>query len=207
MELVVASKNPGKVREIKEVLDATGLVLLTTDELGDWEEPEETGGSLEENAIIKAVSLRDRFGRPALADDSGLEVDHLSGAPGVQSARYAGKEGDSDKNMARLLEELKNVTPEERTARFRCVMALAMPGDIRLSRGMVEGTILTERHGEGGFGYDPVFLPKGFSSTMAELSVEAKNEISHRGKALREMSKVLQTLVKDEREQQEIDNA
>jgi XTP/dITP diphosphohydrolase len=191
MELLIASKNEGKVREITQVLDLPGLVLLTARELGDWTEPQETGSTLEENAIIKAASLLSNFNIPSLADDSGLEVDYLGGEPGVHSSRYAGPEGDAARNIERLLKELEGVAPVQRSARFRCVIAFAMPGDVRLTRGACEGTILNERRGSGGFGYDPVFLPSGFDSTMAELTLKEKNGISHRGHALREMREVL----------------
>lgn len=195
MELVIATRNPGKLREIAEVLDLPGLALLTTAELGEWDEPEETGETMEENAVIKAVALRDMFGRHALADDSGLEVDYLGGAPGVRSSRYAGPEGDSFLNTEKLLRELEGVPRKERAARFRCVVALALPGDVKLAHGVCEGEILTERRGEGGFGYDPVFLPARFTRTMAELTLEEKNAISHRGRALREMRTHLEQLL------------
>jgi XTP/dITP diphosphohydrolase len=188
MDVVIASKNPGKIREIREALDLAGLNLLTFEDLGDWEEPEETGSTFQENAIIKATALGDMFGRAAMADDSGLEVDHLGGRPGIHSSRYAGPQGDADRNIARLLGELEGVPRDRRTARFVCVIALALPGgEVKLARGECEGTILEERRGEGGFGYDPVFQPVGFDRSMAELSLEEKNAISHRGKALRAM--------------------
>jgi len=194
MDLVIASKNAGKIREIKEVLDLPGLTLLTFEDLGGWPDPEETGQTLEQNAAIKAAELRDRFSRAALADDSGLEVDYLQGRPGIHSSRYAGPEGDSERNIDKLLGELDGVKPADRTARFRCVVALSMEGDTRLSRGACEGTILEARRGTGGFGYDPVFQPLGFTRTMAELSLQQKNEISHRGKALRAMRAILEQM-------------
>lgn len=194
MDLVIASKNAGKIREIREVLDLPGLTLLTFEDLGGWPDPEETGQTLEQNAAIKAAELRERFSRAALADDSGLEVDYLAGRPGIHSSRYAGPESDSDRNIDKLLAELEGVKPADRTARFRCVVALSLEGDTRLSRGVCEGTILDARRGEGGFGYDPVFEPAGFRRTMAELSLQQKNEISHRGKALRAMREVLKVL-------------
>jgi XTP/dITP diphosphohydrolase len=196
MDLVIASKNAGKIREIREVLDLPGLTLLTFEDLGGWPDPEETGQTLEQNAAIKAAELRERFSHAALADDSGLEVDYLGGRPGIHSSRYAGPEGDSDRNIEKLLAELEGVKPADRTARFRCVVALSLEGDTRLSRGVCEGTILDARRGEGGFGYDPVFEPAGFRRTMAELSLEEKNEISHRGKALRAMRAILGTYAK-----------
>jgi len=195
MELILATSNDGKIREMARLLDLPGLEIRTFGDFDRWPDIEETGETLEENALLKAESLRDSLGMPALADDSGLLVDHLGGRPGVTSSRYAGPEGDSDKNMERLLAELKGVPETGRTARFACVMALALPGGVtRLTRGECEGTILTERHGAGGFGYDPVFRPVGFDRSMAELSIEEKNAISHRGKALRAMKEVIEHL-------------
>ncbi|HEY5527547.1 MAG TPA: XTP/dITP diphosphatase [Candidatus Anoxymicrobiaceae bacterium] len=197
MELVIASKNPGKIREIRGVLALRGLELLTCEELGDWSEPEETGATFAENAEIKARTLLQMFGRAALADDSGLVVDALGGRPGVHSSRYAGEEGDADRNMARLLSELKGVLPDKRAARFVCVAVLAFPKSDRIvTRGECEGTILKERRGSGGFGYDPVFQPSGFERSMAELSLDEKNSISHRGKALLLMREELARILK-----------
>lgn len=192
MDLVLATKNPGKIREILDVLALPGIVLHTFEEYSDWPELEETGETLEENAVLKAEALRDRYSISALADDSGLLVEHLGGRPGVHSSRYAGPEGDAEKNMDRLLAELAGVSEEERGARFACVIALAgAGGGLHLARGECEGVILGERRGVGGFGYDPVFKPKGYERSMAELSLEEKNAISHRGKALRDMKSIL----------------
>lgn len=192
MELLIATMNPGKIREMKEVLSGAGLVLRTFDEFDDWPEVEETGETLEANASLKAVALRDRYGLPALADDSGLLVDCLGGRPGVHSSRFAGPEGDAERNMDRLLAEMEGVPAAERGACFACVMALALPGGrVRLTRGECEGVILASRRGAGGFGYDPVFMPEGHDRSMAELSLEEKNAISHRGRALREMRQLL----------------
>ncbi len=188
MEIVIASRNPGKIREIREALDVPGVELLTYEDLGDWPEPEETGSTFEENAVIKATALSERFSRAALADDSGLMVDHLDGRPGVHSSRYAGPEGNAERNIDRLLQEMKGVPPERRGARFICVMALVSPdGQTIITSGTCEGTILSGRRGTGGFGYDPVFEPAGFNRSMAQLSLEKKNSISHRGKALASM--------------------
>lgn len=192
MELVIASKNPGKIREIRGVLALSGLELLTFEDLADWLEPEETGSTFEQNAAIKARTLVEIFGRAALADDSGLVVEALGGRPGVHSSRYAGEEGDADRNMARLLDELEGVPAERRAAKFVCVAFLAFPGGESLvTSGECPGRILTERRGAGGFGYDPVFLPEGYDQSMAELSLDEKNSISHRGKALRAMREQL----------------
>jgi len=148
--------------------------------------------TFEENALIKARAMSEEFDRAALADDSGLMVDHLGGRPGVRSSRYAGPEGDSGRNMARLLSEMRNVPGEQRGARFVCVAALVVPGgETIIASGTCEGRILKARRGTGGFGYDPLFLPDGFERSMAELTLEEKNSISHRGKALRAMRKEL----------------
>jgi len=191
MDIVIASRNAGKIREMREALETSGLRLLTFEDLGDWPEPEETGRTLEQNAILKAAALRERFSLPALADDSGLEVDFLGGRPGIHSSRYAGPEGDAEKNMTLMLEELEGVPPQKRTARFACVIALSLEGDTRLRRGVCEGRIVEARKGLGGFGYDPVFQPDGFDRTMAELTLAEKNRISHRGKPLAAMREVL----------------
>jgi non-canonical purine NTP pyrophosphatase (RdgB/HAM1 family) len=193
MELIIATRNKGKIREIDEALSMPGLRLLTFEEFDDFPEPEETGSTLEENALIKARAVSERFGKPALADDSGLLVDRLGGRPGVCSSRYAGPEGDPERNMDRLLSELEGVPAAERTARFSCIIALVIPGgEERLTHGECKGRILEERRGAGGFGYDPVFLPDGFDRSMAELTLEEKNAISHRGKALRTMRQELE---------------
>jgi XTP/dITP diphosphohydrolase len=192
MEIVLATRNEGKIREIREVLDIPGLTLRSFEEFDEWPEFEETGDTLEENALLKAFTLRNTSGLPALADDSGLEVDILSGKPGVHSSRYAGPEGDAEKNMDRLLAELEGVAPDRRTARFVCVIALAFPGgEVHMARGECEGAILEARKGEGGFGYDPIFRPARFKKSMAELTLEKKNSISHRGRALRAMKEIL----------------
>ncbi len=195
LKIVIATRNPGKIREIEDVLRAPGSQLLTFRDLPGLPEPEESGQTLEENAVIKAVAAREHAGLPALSDDSGLLVDALGGNPGVHSSRYAGPEGDAERNMDRLLSEMKDVPHELRTARFLCVVALALPDGVTLlSKGECGGRILTERRGTGGFGYDPIFQPDGFERSMAELTLEEKNEISHRGKALRAMKALLKNL-------------
>lgn len=196
MEIVIATKNTGKIREIREALEVAGLRLHTFEEFDGWPEPEETGETLEENALIKAYAMRDAIGLPALSDDSGLLVDALGGRPGVHSSRYAGPEGDAERNMDRLLSELGGVPPARRNARFECVMTLALAdGTVHVARGECEGTILTARRGTGGFGYDPVFMPEGFDRSMAELTLEEKNAISHRGKALRAMKAIIESIL------------
>lgn len=196
MQIVIASRNPGKIREITETLSIPGVEFKTFEDFETWPSLNETGKSFEENAIIKARGVADFLRTPGIADDSGLLVDALGGRPGIFSSRYAGPEGNPKANIRLLLEELKDVPPENRKARFVCVIAFAMPdGETHLARGECEGMILGEPKGEGGFGYDPVFLPCGFERTMAELSLEEKNSISHRGKALSQMKVILERLL------------
>jgi XTP/dITP diphosphohydrolase len=189
-KLVLATNNAGKLREFKELLDGCGFELVTPRDLGVNFDPEETGGTFAENATIKAVEAARACGLVALADDSGLEVDHLGGRPGILSARYAGADRtDPDISEARqlelLLEEMRGVPDERRTARFHCVIAIATPGSagVRLVEGMFEGRIAQEPRGTNGFGYDPIFLLPERGATSAELPPEEKNRISHRGQA------------------------
>ncbi len=192
MEIIIASKNAGKVREIKEELSSTGVAFKTFEEFPDWEDVKETGDTLEDNAARKARVICERYGCPAISDDSGLFVDALSGEPGVKSARFAGPEQDPEKNISLLLKRLEGLPPEKRKAKFICVIALALPeGGIRIARGECTGEIVTERRGKGGFGYDPVFKPDGYEETFAELPLTEKNRISHRGKALRKMKEII----------------
>ena len=196
MDLVIATRNYGKIREIRDIINLPGLVVHTFEEFSEWPGVEEVGQTLEENAVIKAQALRDHFKMNALADDSGLEVNFLEGRPGALSSRYAGPEEDPDRNVDLLLKELEAVPENWRSARFVCFIALAQAdGGLRITKGECLGTILPERKGTGGFGYDPVFLPAGFSQSMAELSLQEKNSISHRGKALLEMRSILEELI------------
>ncbi|HEY8445799.1 MAG TPA: RdgB/HAM1 family non-canonical purine NTP pyrophosphatase [Thermomicrobiales bacterium] len=180
-ELVVATSNPGKLAEFRRLLPASVMLLSLTD-LG-IESPPETGETFAENARLKAIAAAQQSGRLAIADDSGLEVDALGGAPGVRSARYAGEPANEAANRARLLAELQGVPPEQRTARFRCVVALAAPtGLIGEAEGTCEGAISEAEAGTHGFGYDPLFLlPDG--RTMAQLLPHEKDAISHRARA------------------------
>lgn len=195
MRVVVASSNEGKVREIRHVLEPLGWEVVRASDVGrEALEVDETGETFLENALIKARAYAAAFGCPALADDSGLEVDALGGAPGVRSARYAGEPTDDAANNAKLLAELKDVPAAERTARFRCVMALVWPdGRVLAADGVCEGSIGFEPRGTGGFGYDPLFLPYAApGKTMAELSPDEKSAISHRGAALRALRDALE---------------
>jgi XTP/dITP diphosphohydrolase len=188
LTVVVATGNVGKVAEIRAALEPTGWTFVTASELGlTAPEVEETGATFEENALLKARAYRDIFGMAALADDSGLEVDALSGSPGVRSARYAGEPASDAANNAKLLRELERVPAAGRTARFRSVVALVAPdGTEEVAAGSCEGTIGREPKGTGGFGYDPLFEPADAPGrTMAELAMDEKNAISHRGRALR----------------------
>jgi XTP/dITP diphosphohydrolase len=190
--LLLATNNAGKARELKLLLRELPLELVLPRELGITSDVDETGGSLEENAKIKATALAKRSGLLSLADDSGLEVEVLGGEPGPLSARYAG-EGASDKERVDyLLAKLKGVPWEKRTARFRCVIAIATPGgEVELCSGECHGFITFEPVGEKGFGYDPVFYFPGLDKTMAELPLDIKNRVSHRGEAAREAVKSL----------------
>ena len=193
-KLLLATNNQGKARELKTLLRGLPLELVMPGELGINAEVEETGGSFEENAALKATALAERSGLLALADDSGLEVEALGGEPGPLSARYAG-EGASDKDrVGYLLAKLKGVPWEKRTARFRCVLAIAEPGGrVELCSGECHGFIAFEPKGEQGFGYDPIFYFPGLDKTMAELPPDIKNKISHRGEAAREAVEYLRS--------------
>lgn len=188
IEIIVASKNSGKIREIKALLNLEFVRWLTYQDFKEWPVAEETGQNFEENAREKALTLARWSGKLALADDSGLEVDALEGEPGVRSARFAGEKATYAQNNEKLLELLKDVPYEERKARFRCVLVLAeSSGKVHLTEGVVEGRISLEPAGQEGFGYDPIFIPNGFDKTLAEFSLEEKNKISHRGQALQKM--------------------
>ena len=187
--VVLASGNMGKLEELKSLLGPS-VRVISASEVGA-ELPEETGTTFEENAILKARAVAEQTGLVALADDSGLEVDALGGEPGVYSARYAGLPSDDQRNIEKLLEAMRSVDDPARTARFRCAIAIAFtPDDIITTTGKCEGHIAFETRGDGGFGYDPLFvLPSG--KTMAELDPEEKNAVSHRGEAMREAVRVL----------------
>jgi XTP/dITP diphosphohydrolase len=179
--IVLCSGNPGKVVEFRELLKGA-YDVLGLEELGMPTDLPETGNSLEENALQKARYVFERTGLPCLADDTGLEVPALNGAPGVHSARYAGMAKDPRANMAKLLAELARSS--DRTARFRTVLALVSVAGERCFEGVVDGHIATGPSGDGGFGYDPVFIPDGYSGTFAELDPAVKNAISHRALAV-----------------------
>jgi XTP/dITP diphosphohydrolase len=183
MKLVIATRNAGKLREIRDIFDFTGLEVSSAFDYPEIPDVVEDGDTFEANAVKKAVEIAQATGCWALADDSGLEVDALDGAPGVYSARYAGEPCSNKANNEKLLRELAG--QDSRTARFRCVIALSNPeGHARTVDGDCRGSIAEQERGNHGFGYDPLFVPEGFSETFAELSPEEKHSISHRGRAL-----------------------
>ena len=185
MKFVLASNNENKLREMRSLLAREGIELISQRQAGCVFAVDETGSSFEENAYLKAIAVTRATGLPAVADDSGLMVDALDGAPGIYSARYTGNHADTDAaRTAFLLEKLGDA--ENRSARFACAICCTFPnGDVLRAYGECPGSILTAPRGVGGFGYDPVFLPLGADKSMAELPEEEKNEISHRGRAMR----------------------
>lgn len=192
MEVVVATRNTRKLEEIKRIAAGWVLSLHSLAEFPGCPEVEEDGVTFEVNASKKAVFVARWSQKPALADDSGLEVDALGGAPGVRSARYAGPDADDRKNVEKLLEAMRPVAARQRGARFVCCVALASPdGVARTFLGEVRGRIGTESRGTNGFGYDPIFYPEGHDRTFAEMSDAEKDAISHRAKAVRELGQYL----------------
>lgn len=188
-KIVFATNNPNKLREIREILGSR-FEVVSLSEIGCHDDIPETGDTLEANALQKAQYVHDHYGLDCFADDTGLEVDALGGAPGVHSARYAeGTDHDSEANMQRLLRELAG--RDDRQAHFRTVIALIMDGQTRLFEGRVDGRIDTERHGQGGFGYDPLFIPDGYNDSFAVLGEETKNRISHRARAVQQLAAYL----------------
>ena len=188
--LVLATRNQGKIAEMQRLLDSLSSEIQVRSSfefnLGDVEE---TGSTFEENALLKATTIARATGFPALADDSGLCVDVLGGAPGIFSARWAGTHGDDQANIEKLLGDLRKIPSEQRSAKFVCVIALALPnGESEVVRGELNGEIRFEPSGTNGFGYDPIFQPLGHQRTLAEMEPEEKDSISHRGFALREIA-------------------
>ena len=189
-ELLIATRNPGKLREFAAIFEGLGLRLRTLDELGIPDEVEETGETFASNALLKAEAYMALSGLPTLADDSGLEVAALRGAPGVYSARYGGVKGEAQ--LRYLLEQMRDVPWHARLARFICVIALARPGHApELAEGTLPGVIELEPKGSGGFGYDPLFYLLDENCTLAELPAERKNQISHRANAARAAREIL----------------
>ncbi|HAX18092.1 MAG TPA: non-canonical purine NTP pyrophosphatase [Actinobacteria bacterium] len=196
MEIVIATKNKGKVREISHFFKDTDISFKSLNDYPEIPEIIEDGNTFEENAIIKAKTTAEILDKTVIADDSGLQVDYLNGRPGVYSSRYSGINADDRSNRIKLLNELnKEKNTLKRTARFVCSMVLwdSREGLIFKTSGICEGTIGFEEKGEGGFGYDSIFIPSGFEKTMAQLTNDEKNRISHRGKALLNLSDFLKT--------------
>jgi len=194
--VVLASGNPGKLRQFSELLGASGLALVRQSDFG-IEPPPETGSTFLENSLIKARNAARLAGLPAIADDSGLEVDALGGRPGLYSARYAGVDASDEANLRKMLEELRGVSATQRTARYRSVIVFVSgPDDSTpiVGEGVWEGSIAEAPRGNGGFGYDPIFIPEGFDKTFGELSAEVKNEISHRARAFQGAADFLRSL-------------
>ena len=193
MKLTFATGNIGKLREASEIL-GEGFELVSLSQVGITEDIPETGETLTENSIQKARYLYERLGCDCFADDTGLEVDALGGAPGVYTARYAGEDKDFNKNMDKVLEELQGLEGEARRARFKSVITLIVNGEEHLFEGTLEGIISQEKSGNGGFGYDPIFIADEYPGlTLADITEEQKNDISHRGKALRAMAEWLKS--------------
>ena len=192
-QIVLASSNPGKVREINQLLEGLRLAVVPQ---SDFKIPdaEETGLTFVENALLKARNATRRTGLPVIADDSGIEVDYLNGAPGIYSARYAGKGASDEQNLKKLLDELEGIPEAERSARFQCLMVYLRhefdPTPV-ICQGTWEGRILFEPRGKNGFGYDPIFFVPTHNCSSAELPPDVKNKLSHRGQALRKMVEAL----------------
>lgn len=192
MQIVLATHNRGKMEEMSAILGHLPVELLALDAFPEIGDIPETGNTLKENAFIKAETVHRLTGLPALADDTGLEVDALNGAPGIYSARYAGADATFDDNCQKMLKELHGIPVEKRTARFRTVIAFVNGGEKEWVEGVAEGRIIEDKRGIGGFGYDPIFYYPPLRKTFAELDSVEKNSISHRGKALRNFCGILE---------------
>jgi XTP/dITP diphosphohydrolase len=196
-EIIIATKNTGKAKEFEQLFFAKGFKVLTLLDFPELLEVEETGTTFEENAILKAQAISEKLGKMVIADDSGLVVDALGGKPGIFSARYAGEAKNDEANIDKVLAELSAVPDSERTARFYCALAIAIPNQKPVTVfGTCEGMILHERRGTNGFGYDPIFYSLEKNKSMAELSASEKNLISHRAKALIKLDEQFDSLLK-----------
>jgi XTP/dITP diphosphohydrolase len=191
MNLVFATNNQHKLKEIRHILDQP-FKIISLQDIGCSEDIPETAETLEENALMKARYIHEKYGKDVFADDTGLEIEALNGRPGVFSARYAGPDHDHQKNMDKVLLEMTGQSI--RKAQFRTVIALILERKEYLFEGIVKGKILTEKHGDKGFGYDPIFQPEGYDVSFAEMDLNNKNEISHRGKATRKLATFLNAL-------------
>lgn len=195
MRLVVATRNAGKLKEIRRLFETQGVSILSLESFPEAPEVEEDGETFAANAVKKAEAISRFTGLPCLADDSGLVVSALQGRPGVHSARYSGAAANDQSNNRKLLQEMSRIPKGQRQAAFCCVMALALPDQPpHLFEGRIEGVLLEQEQGTGGFGYDPLFWVPEFECTMAELALDAKNSISHRGQALRQVVAYLASL-------------
>jgi XTP/dITP diphosphohydrolase len=195
-EVIIATKNRGKAREFEAIFARRGIKVRTMLDFPELADVEETGQSFEENAILKAEALSMQLKIPVIGDDSGLIVDALDGKPGIYSARYAGEEKNDEANIDKVLNKLEDIPTEDRTARFYCALAMAVPGQTTITvSGTCEGRILGERIGTNGFGYDPIFYVPEKNLSMAELSSSEKNEISHRANALKKLDEILDSVL------------
>jgi XTP/dITP diphosphohydrolase len=191
MQLVFATNNPNKLHEVQSLIPSS-ITLLSLEDIGCYEDVPETQDTIKGNAIQKASYIKEKYGYDCFADDTGLEVDALDGAPGVFSARYAGDQRNSEDNIQKLLESLKHSS--NRKAQFKTVIALELQGDQHQFTGICKGEITKNKSGTNGFGYDPIFKAEGYHKTFAELSLEEKNRIGHRGIAINQLVKFLNTL-------------
>lgn len=191
MKLVFASSNKNKIKEIKNIIPSS-IQILSLEDINCDDEIDETEDTIEGNAIVKANYIANKYGIPCFADDSGLEVEILNGAPGVYSARYAGNEKNDLQNMNKLLQEMKGKS--NRNAQFKTVIALNMNGIQKTFTGIIKGVLIEQKKGENGFGYDPIFVPENHDKTFAELSFEEKIKLSHRSIALKKLISFLNTL-------------
>jgi len=194
-KIIIATQNRGKAKDFEALFGPLGYEVLTLHDVAEDMDIEETGSTFEENALLKATALANHLQTIVIADDSGLEIDALDGRPGIYSARYAGEAKSDEANMEKVLKELENVKESDRTARFVCAIAVASPSSEPFTvRGTCEGIIATERKGENGFGYDPIFYVPAENKMMAELTAEQKGSISHRGNALKKLAANLDDL-------------
>lgn len=191
-EIIIATKNAGKVKDFETLFSPKGFKVKSLLDFPEIEDVEETGVTFAENATLKAEAISSVLNKPVIADDSGLAIDALNGEPGVYSARYAGENKDDNANIEKVLQKLNDVPFEKRTARFHCALAIAVPGKrTEIVEGTYEGHILEEKRGENGFGYDPIFFVEKWRCSMAELTKEQKNQISHRANALKRLAPLI----------------
>ncbi|MCP1448856.1 XTP/dITP diphosphatase [Priestia megaterium] len=191
-EIIIATKNAGKVKDFETLFSPKGFKVKSLLDFPEIEDVEETGVTFAENATLKAEAISSALNKPVIADDSGLAIDALNGEPGVYSARYAGENKDDNANIEKVLQKLNDMPFEKRTARFHCALAIAVPGKrTEIVEGTCEGHILEEKRGENGFGYDPVFFVEKWRCSMAELTKEQKNQISHRANALKKLAPLI----------------